>query len=138
MIFQLGLYGFHIGLKTVVTLASWRNKAFRQRLKERDFLIQVRTKNDNKGRYYYLVNGKFKSAGKIHEEEPDIVVIWSDFGTALRTFIRFTPKSMVASIMDAIATGKLAVEAEMGATYWFGLTMFDMMNVYRGAGKKAA
>ncbi len=138
MIFQVGLYGFHLGLKTVVTLASWRNKAFRQRLKERNFLIQVRTKNDNKGRYYKLVNGKFKSAGKVLEEEPDIVVIWADFGTALRTFIKFTPASIVASIMDAISTGKLAVEAKLDATYWFGLTMFDMINVYRGAGKQAA
>ncbi len=132
MIFRFILFNFHILLKTGITIASLRNKAFKKKLKENNFLMQVKMTNENKGRYYKLSSGKLTSGGKVLSEEADIAIVWPDSSTALRTLMKFKPKTLVESILNAITAGKLMVEMDVANTFWFGTIMKDMGKAFIG------
>ena len=119
--------------KTGFILASLRSKAFRKRVKENDYLIQVIIKDSNKGRYYRLKNGKLKSSGKVLKDDSDFALVWSDGMAFWRTIVKFSPKSLVESVFNSISTGRLKVEINVAPTVWFGMLMVDMANAIRGA-----
>ncbi len=136
MIFRFLLFGFHILLKISFKIAGWKNASFRERLKEKPFIIQVKIEDLNKGRYYKLSRGKLTSSGKECPESSDISIIWSDGSTALRTLLKFKSRELVASISDAITSGRLMVECDVASSVWFVLTLKEMMGVFMGSASR--
>lgn len=132
MIFRLMLFFFGIGMKMAFMLASLKDKAFKNRIKDKKFIIQVKMRDTNKGRYYMLDKGKITSKGQIAPESPGMLIEWKDAGTALKTLLKFKPKALYESVSGAVTAGNLAVEVEYAQSYAFFETMKDMGMVYAG------
>ncbi len=132
MIFRFLLFCFHFLLKISFKIAGWKNSSFRERLKEKNFIMQVKVQDVNKGRYYKLSRGKLTSSGKESPVSPDFSIVWSDGATALRTLLKFNPREFVVSVSDAITSGRLMVECNVASSVWFALTIKEMVGVLMG------
>ncbi len=132
MIFRLLLYCFNLLLKTGLKIASWKDTSFKERLKEKKFIMQVKIRDCNKGRYYKLYRGKLTSKGKECQEPTDLSIEWSDASTAMNSLMKVKPKALVQSISNAISSGRLKVKMEVAPTFWFGMMMKDMLGVHMG------
>ncbi len=77
--FSLLLYGLLILLR----YCAWRYPAFRNRLKEKDFTAQIRTKDRKIGRYYAFAKGSIRSKHGIHHD-PDVSLVFKNANIAAR------------------------------------------------------
>lgn len=132
MIFRIMLFGFGLALKLSFMFASFKDADFKKRLQNKNFLMQVKMKNENTGRFYKLDKGKIISKGKISPEAPSILIEWEDASTAMKTLLNKDPKVLIKSLTGAITSGKLAVEMEYASTFSFVESVKDMAGVYSG------
>ena len=130
MIFRLMLYGFGLALKSSFKIASFKDADFKQRLKNKKFLMQITMRDENKGRFYKLDKGRITSSGKISRETPNMLIEWQDSSTALETLMKKNPKLLIRSVCDAIVSGKLTVELEYAPMFSFAETVKEMADVY--------
>lgn len=132
MIFRVMLYGFGVAMKTGFGIASLKDSKFKSRIKDKKFIMQVKMRNENKGRFYKLDNGKITSKGKISPEAPGVLIEWRDSKTAMKTLLKKDPRALYQSVTDAVTSGNLAVEIEYPQTYAFFEAVKDMAMVYAG------
>lgn len=132
MIFRIMLFGFGLAMKTGFFFASLKDRAFKNRIKDKQFIMQVKMRDENKGRFYKLENGKITSRGKISPESPGLLIEWKDASTAMKTLMKKDLKAIYRSVTDAVLSGELAVEIEYAQTYAFVEAVKDMATVYSG------
>ncbi len=136
MIFDFMLFCSGIAMKTGITVASRKDSDFRQRLKERDFLIKIGLQKRGKGRYYKLTEGKLSTGSKANGTPADMTIMWSDGTIALKSMLKLRPKDLVESMSNEIAAGRLTIEMNALTSVWFLTTMKQMTDVFTGIGKK--
>ena len=132
MIFRLILFGFGLVMKTAFFITSIKDRAFKSRIQNKKFIMQVKIRDENRGRFYKLDNGKFTSRGKISPESPGILIEWKDASTALKTLLTRNLKVLYLSLTDAITSNQLSVEIDHAQTYSFLETIKEMAMVYSG------
>jgi hypothetical protein len=54
------------GLSWLLRYTAWRNPAFKARLKEKNFVAQIKIADDSLGRYFLFQDGKVSSQAFIH------------------------------------------------------------------------
>ena len=136
MIFRLCLFLLAIMLKVGLKVASFLDSSFKESLKGGEFTMQIKTIKPGKGRYFRMQDGKLSSGGKIISSQPDLLIEWSDGGTALSSMMKLKSSTLVQSLSEAITSGKLAVEATPLSSFWFMMKMKEMMQVYVGLAVK--
>ncbi len=132
MIFKILLHSGGLFFKAGLKAASLRNAAFKKRLIEKDFLMQVKLTSPGKSGYLLLRNGGVKASAKDCPYAPDLVIEWRDAPTALRNMLKIRPKDFVESIRNEIFAGGLAVEFNVASSLWFINTMKEALYVFIG------
>lgn len=139
MIFGSMLFGFGVALKTGFRITSLKDSGFKRGLYNKSFMMQVKIRDKNTGRFYKLEKGKIISEGKVGYGRPDVLLEWQDSKTAIQLItkgiqmvINKDPKLFIASAKNTISEGKLAVEVEFEPTYSFLESVVEMMMSYSG------
>lgn len=95
MKFSLLLYGL---LKMMQRKAK-KVPEFRNKLKEKDYTILIKTEDGKKGRSYTFKNGEVSSRSG---DRPDanISLVWKDAATGFRIMVKGKTKAFIAAIQD--------------------------------------
>ena len=107
-----------IGLLWKLKRTAERHPAFRERLRERDFTLQIKTRDDQLGRYYIFSDGQVFSKMGIHSR-PDVAMVWSSADLAFRIM---KDGDRDAS-MRAREQGNLVVMGDPMLAIWFADTI---------------
>lgn len=113
--FSLILFGLNLLFK----YCAWRYPAFRERLKEKNFVAQIKTADNSMGRWYEFGNGTVRSASGIHAN-PDIYLAFKNAAIAAELL---TPPIKQQRQIDAIKDFKLKMEGPDEITAWFTRTI---------------
>ncbi len=113
--FSLLLYGLLILLR----YCAWRYPAFRNRLKEKDFTAQIRTKDRKIGRYYAFAKGSIRSKHGIHHD-PDVALVFKNADIAAR--LMMPPIDQLEQI-NAQKDFVMELEGPDELTSWFTQTI---------------
>ena len=114
MKFSLLLYGFYL----ILRFASWRKPSFRNRLKEKNFTMLIKTRDAKYARYYTFIDGKVLSEKGDHPN-PDFSVIWSNADDGYKIMSRGGPADFTAAIRD----DTLVIKDDQSIIMWFMETM---------------
>ena len=101
MNFSILLFGMVQSLK----LHAWRFPEFKQRLQERDLVVQIKLQANSKGRYIELRNGKISSEASIHPS-PDVTMFFKNQRIAERVL---TPPQDYGEINHAAKNFQMGV-----------------------------
>ncbi|MBN1288315.1 MAG: hypothetical protein JXA49_01595 [Actinobacteria bacterium] len=130
MVYGFLFYCVALFLKLFLGVASLRSSSFKEALKEKEFTMLVKTRDGKKSRYYRLEGGKFKSRGSDYPG-PDLSITWFDSPTFLQVISKLNVFAMIDNFTEAMTTGNLEIEADLGPTAWFVLELKEMLGVYR-------
>lgn len=120
MKFSLLLWALGLKLKS----ASKKSGPFRARLAEQDMVVQIRTADGRRGRYYSLKGGALTSTGGI-AASADVSLVWSDAAAGFSIM-----KSEDQEVkMKALADGTLKLEGDAMKALWFTETIKQMKEV---------
>ena len=118
--FPIILYGVATTIRTVALAFP----AFAKKLKARDAIIQIKTKDDSVGRWYAFKNGKIKTRAGIHSK-PDVTLIFKDADTGVQLL---TPPINHFNFINAIKMFKLDIAGDEHVASWFTEISSAMMN----------
>jgi len=107
------------GLDLLFKYTAWRYPAFRERLKEKRFIAQVRTADSSMGRWYEFGNGTVRSSAGIHPN-PDMYLAFKNAQIAAQLL---TPPIKQQQQIDAIKDFKLKMDGPDELTSWFTRTI---------------
>ena len=107
-----------LGLHLLLKYTAWRHPAFRERLKEKNLIAQIKTWDDSVGRYYVFRDGTVTSRAGIHPS-PDICM---SFKTAALGASLLTPPINWLDQINALKDFKLKMEGDDGLANWFAQT----------------
>ena len=136
MVFNAFLTGFRLLLRTGLKVASYKDAAFKKRLKEKDILMQVRLVNSNQSGYLLLRKGRVTSTLTQCAFPPDLLIEWLDAPTALRSMLKIKPRDFVESMHREISSGRLRIEFNVAASVWLLFTIREMLIVFSDSGLK--
>jgi len=119
MKFSLLLFGL---LKKLQGTAK-KSSAFRERLRERNFTLQIKTRDNLRGRYYIFSDGEVFSKKGIHSK-PDVALVWKSEDFAFKTM----KAGDRDATMKAREDGDLVVDGDPMLAMWFSETMSQMRN----------
>ena len=137
MVLNVFLTGFGLLLRTGLTVACYRDAAFKKRLKEKDFLMQVRLVNSNESGYLVLRKGRLTSTRTQGACLPDLLIEWLDAPTALRSMLKIKPRDFVESMHKEISSGRLRIEFNVASSVWLLFTIREMVIVFSDSGLKS-
>ncbi|MDH3314599.1 MAG: molybdopterin-dependent oxidoreductase [Gammaproteobacteria bacterium] len=80
---ELKLSVLLFGVAQVIRLIAWKHASFREHLKERNCIVQIKTKDNLQGRIFQFTDGRVSSRRGIHQR-PDAAVIFKNAATAVR------------------------------------------------------
>ena len=120
LIFAFLLLGLHLLLK----LTARRYGFFRDRLKEKNLIVQIRLKDNSRGRYYTLRDGRVSGAAGIHAS-PDVTIFFGNVRVALDMMV--PPRDHLATV-NAMKSFQLAMIGPDELTCWWMETLSTMMN----------
>ncbi|MDH2431797.1 molybdopterin-dependent oxidoreductase [Pokkaliibacter sp. MBI-7] len=103
------------GLTAAIRLTALRSPEFRQQLKSRNLIAQIRLKDGSIARHYCLRGGKVSSAAGLHPAA-DVSIAFHDVATALE-FVK--PPADQAKIVHAAKHFKVTVAGEDPLVVWF-------------------
>ena len=141
MIFKVMLASFGVAMKTGFGITSLKDASFRKKIKDKNFLMQVRMRDENTGVYYTLKQGKIKTHNGISNEKPDMLIEWKDSATAMHTLFNLAAikkllkkdmREFVKLFTEAMISGRLVVEIEFAPTFGFIEAVKDMLLSYVG------
>ena len=107
------------GLAQTLKIQARRYPAFAERLKEKNFTAQMRTKDGKAGRYFTFKDGKVISRKGLHPN-PEVDLIFKDAKTAVGLLM--PPIDQLKQI-NAIKDFNLALEGPDELTNWFTQTV---------------
>jgi trimethylamine-N-oxide reductase (cytochrome c) len=121
MRFSLILFGLHLVLK----YTAWRYPAFRERLKERNLIGQIKVWDGSVGRYFIFRDGKITSRAGIHPE-PDVCM---GFKTAELAVNLLLPPINWLDQINALKDFKLKMDGDEDLSNWFAQTLTMTQNI---------
>ena len=107
------------GMDVLLRYCAWRYPAFRERLKEKSFVAQVRTVDGSVGRWFAFGNGTVRSGSGLHDKAE----ITLAFKTAAIAAQLLTPPIRQQQQIDAIKDFKLKLDGPDELTAWFTRTI---------------
>ena len=93
---------------------AWRSEAFRKKLAEQNFTLQIKTTSASTARYFIFSDGKVSSKKGVHDKA-DVALVWKDEAIGFATMTNKDPKAM----MDALTKGNLKLEGKADLALWF-------------------
>jgi len=120
MKFSVLLFGLLLKLRG----AAKKHPSFKERLREQDFTLLIRTRDGTRGRYFIFSDGEVFSRKGIHSH-PDVALVWktADLGFKLMA------KGDREASMQAREAGDLVVEGDAMKAIWFTETIAQMRNL---------
>jgi hypothetical protein len=104
--------------------AAKKSAEFKNRVKEQNITVQIKTADNSRGRYYVLKDGEIESIKGIAPQS-DVALVWSDPATGFTVM-----KSESQEVkMKALTEGKLKLEGDGGKALWFTETIKQMKAV---------
>ena len=126
MVNKLKLSVLLFGVAQAIKFVAWRHASFREHLKKKNCVVQIKLKDNSQGRIFRFANGHVSSRRGIHER-PDAAVIFKDAATAVG-FMRL-PVDHTARI-HAAKNFLVAVEGPDELVSWF----MQLLNMILTAG----
>ncbi len=120
VIFSLILHG--IKLKFVMT--GMRFPILKNRLKEKNLTVQIKLRDNSRGRYFTIREGKIISKGGIHVS-PDVTLIFENARLALDILV--PPRDQLAMI-NAMKSFRLGLEGPEELSCWWMETLSIVAN----------
>lgn len=98
-----------------------RYPAFRERLREQNFALQIKTRDESHGRYYVFSDGHIFSRPGIHSQ-PDVTLVWASADLGFRIMKAGDRKASLKARED----GDLVVAGNPMMAIWFTDTIAQM------------
>ena len=116
---QIKLPVILFGAAQLLRIAARRNPDFKARLKERNFVAQIMTRDEEIGRWYEFRNGKIKSRSGLHKK-PDVKLMFknAEIGAGL-----LMPPINWLNQINAQKDFVLTVDGPEDLTNWFAQTV---------------
>jgi len=112
-------------LSLLLKRQAWRHPAFRDRLKERNFVAQFLARDEETGRWFAFRDGKFSSGAGRHAN-PDIKLMFKDAALGAKLL---TPPINWLNQINAQKDFKLGVDGPEDLTNWFAQTLMMAQTV---------
>ncbi|MCJ7596076.1 MAG: molybdopterin-dependent oxidoreductase [Desulfobacterales bacterium] len=112
------------GLLQLLKLRARKYPSFKNRLKEKNCIVQIKVKDDSVGRYYAFQDGKIISKGAIHPN-PDIWMTYSDVTLACHLL---TPWRDQLDQINAMKNFQVEIDGPDDLVKWFFETLSHMMS----------
>ena len=126
---KIMLFCFGVSMKMIYALAALMDRNFKNRLKERNMHIVIKTRDGKVARTFSLQGGKISSAGR-DCADPDLCITWGTSGTLFGILLKLKPEEVIKAGVDAIKSGDLKVEFKVASFMWFSQTLTQMMTVF--------
>ncbi len=104
--------------------AMKKHKSFRDRLREKDFTMVIKTRDGKRGRSFTFGGGEVSSK-RGDAGNPAVALVWEDAATAFSVM----SKSSNEATMKALSEGKLKIEGDANYALWFSETVKQMMKL---------
>ena len=135
MILQSMLAVSQMVLKVGLLLAGLKDSALKKRLKERDFVVLIKTKDRKTAKYFVLKGGRLLS--KLSGNRvPDVVIEWKDASAILKVVKNTSLPAITDAFSNALTSGDLTLEVQLEPAVWFAETMKDVAGFYAGLGQR--
>jgi len=113
-----------LGIRVLFGLTAMRFRVIKNRLKEKNLTVQIKLKDNSRGRYFTFRDGRITSKDGIHAS-PDITMIFGSARLALDILI--PPRDQLATI-NAMKSFQLGVEGPEELGCWWMETLSLMLN----------
>jgi trimethylamine-N-oxide reductase (cytochrome c) len=108
-----------LGLEIAIRFTAKRYPGYRERLKEKNLIAQIKLKDESQGRYYIFKDGKINSKAGLHPN-PDIAMI---FETAELALLLMKPDKKQLDLITAMKNFQVANEGPDELFIWFSETL---------------
>lgn len=112
------------GLRILIWFTAARYSFFKNRLKEKNLIVQLKLKDNSLGRYFTLKDGKVTSGGRI-VEKADVTLIFGNAQIALDILV--PPRNQLAMV-NAEKNFLLSLEGADDLAYWWMETLSMLLN----------
>jgi molybdopterin guanine dinucleotide-containing S/N-oxide reductase-like protein len=112
------------GLEKLMKITAMRYPAFKNRLKEKNLIAQIKVKDNSQGRYFIFEDGKVRSKSGIHSN-PDITIIYRNAVLAAKLM---RPNRSQLEQINAMKNFQLGLEGPDELTMWFMETLSLMLS----------
>ncbi len=112
------------GITLMFALTRMRFSFFRDRLKEKDLTVQIKLKDNSRGRYFILRKGKIVSRSGILSS-PDVGMVFGNSRIALDVLV---PPRDYLIMIDAMKNFQLALDGSDELSWWWMETLSLMLN----------
>ncbi|MCG8638467.1 MAG: molybdopterin-dependent oxidoreductase [Desulfobacterales bacterium] len=111
------------GMGQAIKLTAAKHKSFKKRIREKNFVAQIKTLNNSSGRYFSFKSDHFSSTKGIHNN-PDVLMIISSAKLGVKLF---TPPRDQLDMINAAKDGHVMIEGSDELTIWFSETLNMML-----------
>jgi len=101
-------------LKLKLKLTALLRAGFREKLREKDCVLVIRTRDGKQGRSFRFAKGSMTSRRGRHPT-PDTELVWNDASTAFRIMA----KNQEMALLEAIGKSQLRIEGNLEYALWF-------------------
>ena len=108
-----------LGVRVSLGLTAMRFPFFKNRLKEKNLTVQIKLKDNSRGRYYILKDGVVSSGRGIHPS-PDVTIFFSNARIALDVLV--PPRDQFATV-NAMKAFQMALMGPDEPTHWWMETL---------------
>ncbi len=112
-----------LGLRMMLGLTAMRFPFFKNRLKEKNLTAQIKLKDNSRGRYFTLEDGRIISKRGIHAS-PDVTINFGNVHVALDVLV--PPRDQLATV-NAMKSFQLGLEGPDELTSWWMETLSIML-----------
>lgn len=124
MIYSTAFRVLLFGVSLAIRFTAWRHPAYRERLKEKNLVAQIRVK-EGPGRIFIFKDGTFTSRAGIHAD-PDVVVSFKSARLAWNIITR--PRDQLGRI-NAAKTFSMTLDGPQDKALWFMFTLEQFQNI---------
>ena len=113
-----------LGLGKLMNVLAWKYPVFRERLKEKNLIAQIKLRDNSLGRCFIFKDGKVRSRSGIHPG-PDITIIYNSASLAVRLM---RPNRSQMEQINAMKNFQIGLEGPDDAASWFMDTLSLMLS----------
>ncbi|MBC8274445.1 MAG: molybdopterin-dependent oxidoreductase [Chloroflexi bacterium] len=121
-----------LGVRMLFGLTAMRFPFFKSRLKEKNLTVQIKLKDNSRGRYFAIRDGKVISKSGIYAS-PDVTMIFGSARIALDILV--PPRDQLAMV-NAMKSFQLWLDGTDELSYWWMETLSLMLNAGTKYGTK--
>lgn len=104
-----------------LTKTAIKHPSFKERLREKDFTLQIKTRDESEGRYFIFSDGEVFSKKGVHGH-PDVALVWSDAELGFKIMKAGDREASLKAKED----GDLVVAGDPNLAIWFTETVSHM------------